>query len=42
MNAIDEAGGEYNIKEEVINQKIAELTDLINDINSKYISWFGD
>lgn len=39
INALEENEGDYNIKEEILNERIDELKDLIDEINEKYISW---
>lgn len=39
IQAIEQSEGTYNIKEEIINERIEELNALVNEINQKYISW---
>jgi hypothetical protein len=41
LQALEENEGDYNIREEIINEKIQQLNDLIADINKKYISWYS-
>lgn len=39
VNALQQGDGTYNIREEIIEEKIHEIEDLIDQIDNKYISW---